>query len=243
MALDRSDIWVVMDAAVELNNIGVALLLAGRLTEALETFKGSARIMYPVSQSFQNRTDPSSIFDGPVTLPFYEDSPSLFEDKRRTMQKAKAELSLIVEPPRKDALSENSFIVSKPFLIEHLTAEPTSCTMESAIIVYNMGLAYRLYGSTPCVHKALCLFDMAFSLAFSVSFDVRSPSIAMASLNNAGEINHVLGHYALSRQYLNTLYNYIFSLPASGDEATMKERHVLLLNAMLLQEPKIAPAA
>lgn len=65
----------------------------------------------------------------------------------------------------------------------------------------------------------------------------------MACLNNAGEIQHALGNYQLSRQYLDTLYTLILSLPPAHDEETLKERHQLLLNVMLLQEPKIAGAA
>jgi len=45
----RARVRKVMDAAIEYNNVGVALLRAMRLDEALDAFKGAARMMYPVS--------------------------------------------------------------------------------------------------------------------------------------------------------------------------------------------------
>lgn len=231
-----------MDAAIECNNMGVELLHTGRLDEALDTFKGAARILYPVSQCFQHPTTPNSA--GICSSPLQAAAPQVFLDKTETIERAKAELSIANLSSRGTSrLDENSFVFARPLNVERLQEEPTSCTMESAIIVYNMGLAYHLYGTVSCVQKALCLFDMAFSLAFSVSLDRRSPKIVMASLNNAGEIHHSLGNYQLSRQYLDSLYSYILSLPSAKDEESLKERHQLLLNAMLLQEPRIAGAA
>jgi hypothetical protein len=70
---------------------------------------------------------------------------------------------------------------NEPLTLETLSDEPTSCTMELAIIVYNMGLTYHLYGSESSVLKALVLFDMVIGVAHSISGDDRSSKMSMAS--------------------------------------------------------------
>jgi len=176
--------------------------------------------------------------------------PVILEDidmKTETiMRRAKAGLLPVdrqdLKAPRH--LTENSFIMAEPFTIDQVQEESGSCTTESATIIYNMGLVYRLSGSSICLlQKAWSLFDIAFSVAYSVSGDSRSRKISLASLNNAGEIQHALGNYQLGRQYLDTMYTLILSLPLVLDDATLKEKHQLLLNIMLLQEPRIAGAA
>ena len=91
--------------------------------------------------------------------------------------------------------------------------------------------------------RALCLFEMAFSLARMIPGDNRSSPVAMAALNNSAFIHHALGNYHLSRYCLDMLTGYILGLPPSNDSRTQKERYEYLLNAVLLQEPSIAPAA
>lgn len=249
MAAQYDQLWAMMDAAIECNNIGVSLLRAGCLVEALETFKGAARLMYPVSQCFQTSTSlPQTSGSGEqraLDPPSLEDPQSLFEDKVATMQRAKNDLLLAQKlEPRSDKQNhETSFVYADPLLIEKPVLVPTTCTIESAIIVFNMALVYRLYSSVPSLEKALCLFEMSFTLAFPLLVDRRAWKISMASLNNVGEIHHSLGNYQLSRQYLDTLYTYIVTLPTEKSEAAVKERHRLLLNALLLQEPRVASAA
>ena len=264
---------MVMEAAIECNNIGVALLKARRMDEALETFKRAARMMYPVSRFFQTTSSQMVMMNGDTisSSPTTSASLSSFQqsstpaahnnsmdvdidivEKTMNLQRVKAELPVVKEQEEyasmlRPIVCENSFILSEPIAIDHIQHTfhpPISCTRESAAIIYNMGLVYRLSGSSFCLlQKSWSLFDMAFSVAFSVSNDVRARQIAMACLNNAGEIQHALGNYQLSRAYLDTLYTLILSLPPAADEGTLKERHQLLLNVMLLQEPKIAGAA
>jgi hypothetical protein len=234
-----SEISKTMNAAIECNNIAVELLHRGRLSEALDTFRDAAQVLYPVSLAFQSGTPEGSA--KPSTLP----KASSVDEDIKAVEQAKAKLSLRVTASlaEKYLTTENWFVCTESLTLERSSDEPTSCTIESAIIAYNTGLTYHLYGSASSVLEALRLFEMVFGLARSISGDDRSSKISMASLNNAGQIQHSLGNYNSSRRYLNTLRSYILSLPSTSDKETLTERRSLLLNAMILQEPSNALAA
>jgi hypothetical protein len=240
-----TDLRQAMNAAIECNNIGVTLLKAGLLCESLDTFKAAAQLMYPISESFEHSLiQGGTIVISPALSPEPAACQNLKNQSEIMVKMAKSRTFLINESNgSKQVMSANFFVYADPFTIDLVQSTPSSCTVESAIIVYNMGLTNHLCGSLPCLEKALCLFDMAFSLAFSVEHDPRSPMIAMTSLNNAGQIHHSLSNYVISRQYLDTLSSYLLSLPSTSDAARIKERQYFLLNAMMLQEPKIAGAA
>lgn len=229
-----------MNDAINVNNIAIKLLKAGCLEDALVTFKAAAQLMYPVSQFFQAQAGEK--VSRPVPYRSHEDSEDL-------IKAANDKLALLEPacPPRKKLkmTTQDTFLSTEPFLIQQASKNPTSCTLESATIVFNMALAYNLSGSRPCVEKALSLFEMAFSLAFSMNDSGSSlaPKLAMASLNNAGNLHYSLGNYQASRQYLDTLSSFIIALPSTSSEESLRERHDLLLNAMLLQAPTIAGAA
>ena len=233
-----------VNAAIECNNVGVSLLGMGLIVESLDAFQGAAQILFPVSQSFQ--TAPTS----PVEAAIQQMPPLLGtmkeDDDNTTVQHVKATLSLAEEsavPKKKDLAADDSFMCVDPLTLAFLEGEPTSCTMESAVILMNMGLAYHLYGSEPYLIQALSLYDMAFYISHLLVDDLRSEKVAMASLNNAAHIQHSLGNNLCSTHYLNVLQVYIRSLPETSDQMKMKARHRFMLNAMLLQEPKTARAA
>jgi len=144
-------------------------------------------------------------------------------------------------------IADSSFVVCEPIVIDRLSqyrTEPTSCTTEASAIVFNMGLVYRLFGSTESLlMRSWSLFDMAFSLLSSIGPEARNSKIGLACLNNAGEAQYAIGNYRLSHQYLDTLYATILSLPPATDDDTFRGRHQLLLNVMLLREPSVAAAA
>jgi tetratricopeptide (TPR) repeat protein len=249
-----TDICQAMEASMECNNIGVALLRAGRLREALDTFKGAAHLMYPVSQCLEQH--PRCHHHQQQPAPKQALSPSRQRlSNETTVLRAKSYISQVQVEEQQlmqtidddENLSDNAYLLTIPILLNcsFASAPPMSCTVESAVIVYNMALTYLLYGSRACQLKAISLFDMSFSLAYSVQADARSPRIAMASLNNIGVIYYSLGEYELSRGYLDTLRTYIMSLSTTTDEKPeiLKEKHQLLLNTMMLTQPMIAGAA
>lgn len=229
-----TDILPVMNVSIECNNIAVSLLKAGLFSDALDTFKAAAQLMYPISQLFENPSTPNS-----VSPP----NPNPTSDESTIVDLARSKLGLLAKT---DSIAEglspsNCFVAAEPFLIDAVYAMPTSCTVESTIIVYNMGLTYHLLS---CLDKAVCLFDMAFTLALSVEiYDSRSIKVAMASLNNAGQIHHSQGNYALSREYLDAMSKFILSLPSTSETGQMQRRHNFLLNAKMLREPTTAGAA
>jgi len=262
----------VMAAAIECNNAGVELLTAGQLESALGHFRAAARIMHPVSRYYdrslsstscrrkQQQQDVATSGGCEPTEPSWARCDD-FSSSAAAMivQGAKSDLLSAAPRPHQNKKDDSrqrhenyTFLMSVPFKIDSLKSLPdekqhrplTSCTFESAVIVFNMGLVYRLSGTTTSLlRRAWSLFDMAFGLVFSTPAEDRVSKIGMACLNNAGEVQAALGNYRLCRQYLDALRTVVVSLPPPADAAATKERHELLLNVMLLGEPMAAGAA
>lgn len=233
----------VMNASIECNNAGVSLLIMGLLVEALDAFTVAAQILYPVSQSFYSSLTSEVETDIQQMLPF--PVPLHEDDDATAVLKVKAVLAQAEQSAETmtNLAAGNSFMCVDPLMMGTIQGEPTSCCMESAIIVMNMGLAYTLYGAEPCLLKALVLFDLAFAIVQPLADDLRSEWVAMTSINNAAYILHSLGNYEYSAFYLSLLHSYILSLPETSDYLKSKARHRCLLNVMFLREPKNARAA
>jgi hypothetical protein len=233
-----------MNASIECNNIGVSLLKAGLLSESLECFQAAAQLMHTIYQS----SKPSLIEGQPTPTSVLTPEPATSQhmmDESETMVKMAKCRNFLISASNgfNSCFTTNCFVSADPFTIDFVQCAPSSCAVESAMIVYNIGLIYHRYGSLSYLEKALCLFDNAFSLAFSTGHDSRSHITAMSSLNNAGQIHHSLSNYAISRNFMDALSSYVLSLPSTSNKATRKERRHFLLNAKMLQEPKIAGAA
>ena len=247
------DLQVTTNLAVECSNVGAELLQLGFLHEAVETFKQAAEILYPVSEYFQ--TNALSVFGMPVTWasapwltrPDISATTTLGSHRRLSLDQAKAKLfELYASLPQAKFPRgiDNAYIYAEPFPLDYIKQSPKCCCLEAAVIVYNMGAAYLEHGSDSCLEKAAVLFDMAFSLAFGTGLTLdRATQVAMASLNNTAHIYHSFGNYDVSRQYLASLRSLILSLHDTPDMTSLQIRQNLLLNAMLLEEPRAASAA
>ena len=246
-ASKMNDSFVVetINTAIDCNNVGVVLLQAGHPAEALEAFRGSAKLMHPISKVFLVERGGSRINDSTSHL---QAETFMLANKMKVRLNQLLQ-QLHIQDLRRDAKDdpfsepEDSFDPATPVRISKLASMPESCNIASAALVYNMGLAFHSNGKEKALHKASCLYDMAYGLAASETNDARSVKICMASLHNAGKIHHGLCNYAVARQYLDALYAYIVSLPPSNEPDDLIQRQKYLLNAMLLKEPQIAGAA
>jgi hypothetical protein len=229
-----------MNDAIECNNIGVSLLKAELFTDALFAFQVAAQLMYPVSQVFE-RQSPSSppASPGPVQVPKAAPAPT-DPTSFDMLDMVKLRLILLDEIGHSECLTTNCFASAEPFTANLVFGTPSSCTVESIIIVYNTGLTFLLISQ---MDKALCMFDTSFRLASTRKKDRNAVKVTMASLNNAGLVHHSQGNYTLSRNYLDALSAYILSLPVTTSPGLLRQQHAFLLNALLLQKPTVAGAA
>lgn len=225
----------LLNASIECNNLGVVLLNAGDVENALDSFMTAAKLMHPVSKQVQsiaavNRHQESGA--GPE--PGFEIPDGI----RRIVQQSAASIAIHGKHP-----TDNIFICAEALRLDLANHLPEDCTLESSVVVFNMALAYHLRGSTASLHRAVFLYDMAFNLSCAFMNNQMAVHVAMGSLNNAGQIYHTMGDYSTSRKYLDTLRVYIMKLPLTVDTRTMEERHQFLLNAVLLRPPTMASAA
>ena len=136
---------------------------------------------------------------------------------------------------------------SDPFLIlfpitDPIT-DPSSCTVLSACIIYNMGLTNHLAGSAQCLRNALHLYELALRLICSGAQENPSEDFVMACLNNCGVLNHSIGNFPESRRWFHELRAYLLRQPGPPNARSALERERFLLNTTLLTEPKMAGAA
>lgn len=240
----------VMNASIDCNNMGIALMVAGQLREASAALKLAAQILYPVSQSFQTLHNHFP-YDNVQPQPFSPSNDVAWISSTSVLigvaavWEAQVILSQLPEEvPQAYEIECDGFITTQPILLKPVSlVQPTSCTFEACAILFNMGLTYLLARTHSSLVQALCLFETAFNLSQMIPDDARSSELTMRCLNNAGCLHHSLGNYYLSRICLDMLSNYILRLPASTDEKVQKERHSFLLNTMLLQAPLVAAAA
>ena len=230
----------------ECNNLGVVLLSGGEVEHALDSFMTAAKLLHPVSKQVQSsccnhhhmedceHADAGHPHPPVVPAQGFE----IPEGIRRIVQQSADSIITKGKQP-----ADNIFVCAEPLRLDLAQRLPSDCTLESAVIVFNMALAYHLRGNTPSLHRAVFLYDMAFNLSCTHMANPQAAHVAMGSLNNAGQIHHTLGDYALSRKYLDTLRVYILKLPLAADSRTIEERHQFLLNAVLLRPPTMASAA
>jgi hypothetical protein len=235
-----------MQASIDCNNMGVALLRSGRLQEALETLKDAARIMFSVSQYFERHEE---------LLMGAEHGPAVQRAKRFTslfieQQPTRNQNSPICVPLK--SLQNDLYVDLEPIKIMETVysrLKPAqNCTLESATIVFNMALNYLCLGSEPCCRRALELLDITLSLVLLRVDDkkdaIQVNGIVIQSLHTMGEVYFWLGDYKRSRHSLDSLTSFILALPSNLNDLDLrKKRFQYLLNAMLLQEPTLSAAA
>lgn len=221
----------LLNASIECNNLGVVLLNAGDVENALDSFMTAAKLMHPVSKQVQS-------FSIEQQYSTSEPGFEIPDGIRRIVQESAGSVAANGTRP-----TDNIFISAEPIRLDLAQQLPYVCTFESAAVVYNMAIAYHLQGTTPFLHRAIFLFDMAFKLCCPLVDNPKAVTVSMGSLNNAGQIFHSFGEYPTSRRYLDTLRVYIIKLPIAVDPRSMEERHQFLLNAVLLRPPIMASAA
>jgi len=138
----------------------------------------------------------------------------------------------------------SSCTYSDPFLILFPITDLSSCTVLSACIIYNMGLANHLAGSAQCLRIALRLYELALHLICSEP-QATDPSanLVMACMNNCGVLNHSIENFSESRRWFHVLRAYLLRQPAPPNARSALERERFLLNTTLLTEPEMAGAA
>mmetsp|Transcript_27246 Transcript_27246/g.63275 ORF Transcript_27246/g.63275 Transcript_27246/m.63275 type:complete len:222 (-) Transcript_27246:65-730(-) len=214
--------------AILQNNLGVEYLQEGDHSLALQHFEAAAFHLYQIAHIFQNRQTSGS-----------ETIPAFCQDT-------------VVFSKEESILNGGSLICSNPIVLHEQWDDNISSecyTLQSAAILYNMGLTYHLSFLRPhsldnSIRNAMNLYDMAYSLAVQEARgQEESPLVVMAALNNLGELHHELGEFETSRLYLENLTAYISSLDDPSERKDAIERHEFMLNSMILRAAHGAAAA
>jgi hypothetical protein len=232
----------VVVLAVDCNNLGVDFLQAGYPNDALEAFREVTKLIRPIAgalhfEAATKESIPASAFPSEALRQV------VFKLKER-MQR----LNLLLVTQRcaheKQDYNRCSMMFTAPMKISNLNYGSESYTILVATLLYNMALTFQLHGTEKSLRKSARIFEMAYSLAYAEDGSHRYlEKLRMASLNNSGHMHHKLGNYQAAKKQIATLFEFVLSLPASLSSKDMSERHAVLFNALLLQEPSIAAAA
>lgn len=171
-------------------------------------------------------------------------------------------------PPSTISCSSGAFVYRKGFMLSPPAGEDESsgstlekfqramrkCAFESAFLLFNFGLVCHLRGdqigyNTNQVKKAVKLYNMALGLVQDVlnsnGYLLLDSRLVIAILNNLGEIYYEQGHYQLSKKCFRDLSEVLISMKRSGVDRNVDQGDWVgfISNAMVLIDPKVAPAA
>lgn len=157
------------------------------------------------------------------------------------------------------------FVYEEAFVIEpaessifEAMSEPSSdqsvspqCAARSATLLFNMGLLHHLKAprTDQATNKALTLYGMALGLVkeilTSTEEEVVDSRLVVAILNNIGELHYEQSQFVLSKRCFSNLATVLHSMSASGTSSCIDASNWsgLIMNTMVLSDPKVARAA
>jgi tetratricopeptide (TPR) repeat protein len=251
--------------AVEENNLGVSFLESGDLRGALERFSVALKLtMGDLDPLASTERDPT--LDVPMTS--VEETQVLSHGSEEC-----SEPPTTTRPKARDVSSlQEAKMISAPFaygrginLIPHATAyspDPLiNTTIVSSIIIFNLSIIYHLKGlegrsmSDLRLRKARSLYQKAHNLLADAGVPLGATSnpvidmLSMALFNNLAHVSFEMQAYDDSRRYFDKLIRFALTVvPARYGDAYVgslldQQKSNFLLNAIILQAPKLAAAA
>jgi hypothetical protein len=210
-----------MHAAVDHNNQGIEYLEQGLHQKSLQEFKRAAQMLHISTQHLK---------------------------ENHSIVKVLPLSNLSYLEAQKPIPTTNEFIRSTPLLLKNSIGTKTSCTIESAAVLLNMGLCCHLDSAasssiSDSMTNAIALYEMSYTLAMKCIHDRRSHPIILISLNNLGQLAHEVGEFELATRYLEELSSRIIRLGEAGDLNFIDNPQEFLLNALVLRNSYHAAGA
>jgi tetratricopeptide (TPR) repeat protein len=247
----------MLPAVAQLNNLGVAFLDAGDLRQALDLFRDA--LMRTVVSMQQSEHEVAA---RPVPGKPQSDNASPIKhdvDQSHLIHSSSARYAW-------DAPSASQFVHARGI---NVIASPTAyspdvfvnSTVVSSIIIFNLAVVYHLEGLEECdgksarLGKARLLYNKSDLLLKDAGVPLSSTGnpvvdmLSMALFNNLAQASYELGSYDESRICFDNLIMFsITVVPSRYDDAYIGslldlEKSKFLLNAIILDTPKLAPAA
>jgi hypothetical protein len=212
----------LFEQATQLNNEGVTALLKGESQAAIDAMSKSIRLMT------QELSKPS-------------------EDRKSdcTTAASEQEEARSVEIPETDSFE--TIVFNQAIIIPSDGGEQSGIDVHvySAAVIFNLALVHHLQaskGDIACMAKAEKLYATVLKLVDDRACHMRvAVLVKLASMNNLSQIRYAKGEYEHAREGLNQLSSFL----RRTNQALFEEPQVqgLLMNALLLKAPKVAPAA
>jgi tetratricopeptide (TPR) repeat protein len=248
-------------AVAQLNNLGVAFLDAGDLRQALDLFR-DALMRTVVGMQATEHEMPPPVSARPVPGKPQDDNASPIKqdvDQSNLIHSSSARYAW-------DSPSASQFVHARGI---NVIASPTAyspdvfvnSTVVSSIIIFNLGVVYHLEGLEECgnrsarLGKARLLYTKSDLLLKDAGVPLSSTGnpvidmLSMALFNNLAQTSFELGSYDESRRCFDKLIMFSITVaPSRYDDAYIgslldQEKSRFLLNAIILHDPKLAPAA
>ncbi|KAL3911551.1 MAG: hypothetical protein SGILL_007237 [Bacillariaceae sp.] len=225
------------NVAIEANNIACDLLNIVRPDAAacaIEVFSLSLSLLRKISQS---AVSPDEI-----------DFVKLATEARWKIQGV---VQAVSATPTKRASSKSaSRVIKMSFVNGPFQVTKEFLNKNSATLLYNMGLACLVAGTTSALSKSVSLFDLAYRLGADSSSihnalkgDSTIQRICMDSLNLTAQLHHTRFEFAQAEERLQKLRALISSLPPTENPEEQKTRYHFWILTDLLQRPCMAAAA
>jgi hypothetical protein len=256
-------------SAIDTNNLGVAFLDNGDIRDALTRFRSALEKPWGVlhtpssRDTVLHRHNPvtRSLYDqqSVYTFPCSEGASSIGSDGFNSSPSS----SSVNPSPVSVPFVHTQGIRLSPHPSAYSSDPLVNTSIVCAIIIFNLGLVCHLRGLEESPHqiqrltKARALYNKSHVLISQCNVGLvatANPTIdvlAMALFNNMAQSSYELENFAECRSYFNALIRFAFSVtpaiygPGNEHAGVLLDQYKsnFLLNAIILQPPKIAASA
>ena len=227
---------IMMQLAVDCNNLGVKYNEQGQWQDALEMFQGSLQLVMYLSTKYKTEVD---VIQNDLCI---QRAQFMLEQSKRYPSK-------VLRQPKRRA--NHDFVFTNAIEMDHNGLGSESYELKCASVLFNTALSFHLLsleipGNTERNgYKAHQLYNMSYQVACVLHLhgNVAVCRFLTGVLNNLGMLENDQGQFELSRSYFSALSSLLHCLPASSNVVVVEERRGLLLNSFILDQRMTAGAA
>jgi hypothetical protein len=200
--------------------------------------------------------------DADERMPVTPSSPS--SDQVRSPQKGVKNISTptlaLYSPPTSTTFAYARGIVLMNRQNAYSPDTEVNRTIISSIIIFNLSVVYHLRGlgllqGRSLLNKAIALYEQSHNLLCDAGVQCNATGncvidvLSMALYNNLAHVSFELDRYDESRYFFDYLIRFALSVvPSRYGDASVgvflnEQKSKFLLNAIILKQPKLAPAA
>lgn len=238
----QAPVDMMIGLAIEMNNLGVNFLCAGKDQEALEQFQGALQLVMYKSQGHQYSPPDERVNRAHMSLMrYHRESPS-------------CDVVVCQRRPGDETVFSRALRIDEqpPYFLLETSSSRDFHHLMSATILFNTAVTLHLQPGDKGIPRAESLYRISYDLLTRTQPSLIQQSfselllptrLVLALLNNLTHINYNLGKYDLAKSLSNALSAFISSIPRATSSTLWDEKKRALLNSFFMFDPPSAAGA